>query len=104
MSVNNPKISIFVPIYNGEQFLQRTLDSIIAQSFTDFEVVCVDDSSTDDSFELVTQYAKTDARIKLHRKPNGGNVPRSWIYALPYLQGDYTLYCSQDDFFSPDLL
>ena len=105
MSENhNPKISIFIPIYNGEQFLKRTLNSILAQTLEDFEVVCVDDSSTDGSFDLVWQYAQADARIKPHRKPNGGNVPRSWMYALPYLNGHYTLYCSQDDFFSSDLL
>lgn len=100
----SPLISIFIPVYNGEKFLRRTLDSLLAQSFKDFEAVCVDDSSTDQSFALLKEYEARDERIRIYQKPNGGNVPKSWIFVLPYLKGEYILYSSQDDFISADLL
>ena len=93
-----------MPVYNGEKYLKRTFDSILSQTFTDFEVICVDDSSTDSSFEVLKEYANQDNRIKAFRKPNGGMVPKSWNYALPKISGEYILYMSQDDFISPDLL
>lgn len=97
-------ISIFMPVYNGSKYLARTLTSILAQTFTDFEVVCVDDSSTDDSLQILQSYAERDARIKVFTKPNGGNVPKSWIFALPHFTGEYIFYTSQDDLMSADLL
>lgn len=100
----SPAISIFMPVYNGEKYLKRTLDSITNQTFRDFEVICVDDSSTDSSLQILQAYAKQDNRIKVFTKPNGGNVPKSWIFALPHITGGYIFYISQDDMMSPDLL
>lgn len=97
-------ISIFMPVYNGERYLARTLDTITNQTFQDFEVICVDDSSTDGSLHLLQAYAVRDNRIKIFIKPNGGNVPKSWLFALPHLKGQYIYYTSQDDMMSPDLL
>lgn len=97
-------ISVFMPVYNGSGYLQRSLDSLLSQTFGDFEVICVDDSSTDNSYEILAEYASKDERIKIFIKPNGGNVPESWIFALPHMSGKYILYTSQDDFISADLL
>ena len=100
----SPAISIFMPVYNGENYLKRTLDSILNQTFGDFELICVDDSSTDNSLRILQVYAEQDNRIKVFTKPNGGNVPKSWLFALPHITGVYIFYTSQDDMMSPDLL
>ncbi|MDR3118531.1 MAG: glycosyltransferase [Mediterranea sp.] len=102
--MTNPAISIFMPVYNGGKYLARTFDSIAGQTFGDFEVICVDDSSTDDSLQILQDRAAGDHRIKVFVKPNGGNVPKSWLFALPHLTGRYIFYLSQDDMLAADLL
>jgi glycosyltransferase involved in cell wall biosynthesis len=97
-------ISIFMPVYNGSQYLKESIKSILNQTFKDFELVCVDDSSTDDSYDILTHFASLDSRIKVLRKPNGGNVPKSWNFVMPYLHGDSIAYMSQDDLMSEDNL
>lgn len=99
-----PIISVFMPVYNGAQFLNRSIESILSQTFIDFELVCVDDSSTDDSYSIVEKYSKIDKRVIALRKPNGGNVPKSWNYVLPFLRGKFVSYMSQDDWMSADNL
>ena len=98
------EISIFMPVYNGSKYLDRTINSILSQTFKDFELVCLDDSSTDDSYEILRHYQNSDDRIKLFRKPNGGSVPKSWNYILPFLKGNSITYISQDDLLSIDYL
>lgn len=97
-------ISIFIPIYNGEKYLSRTLDSILGQNYRDIEVLCVDDSSTDNSYSILQEYASHDPRIRLFQKPNGGCVPPSWRYIIPHIKGAFVLYMSQDDLLKPDTL
>ena len=97
-------VSIFIPVYNGETYIARTLDCLLAQVHRDFEVLCVDDSSTDSSFSILQQYASYDSRIKIFQKPNGGDVPHSWQFITPHISGDFTLYMSQDDLLEPDTL
>lgn len=67
-----PKISIIVPIYNVEKYLPRCIDSILAQTFTDFELILVDDGSPDNCPQICDEYAKKDNRIKVIHKENGG--------------------------------
>ena len=97
-------VSIFIPVYNGEKYLDRTFKSILSQTYTNFEIICVDDSSSDNSFEILNGYSALDRRIKVFRKPNGGMVPKSWNYALPHMNGSHFVYMSQDDFISSDFL
>lgn len=93
-----------MPVYNGEKYLERSINSVISQSFKDFELVCVDDSSTDNSFAVLCEYAKTDNRIIPLKKAHGGCVPKSWNYVFPKLKGKFIVYMSQDDFISDDYL
>lgn len=97
-------ISIFIPVYNGAEYISDTLDSILAQWYRDFEVLCVDDNSTDNSYTILQQYARKDSRIKIYRKQNGGDVPHSWDYIIPKIVSDFTLYMSQDDLLEPNTL
>ncbi|MDP3312591.1 glycosyltransferase family 2 protein [Lutibacter sp.] len=97
-------ISIFMPVFNGRRYLEESIKSVLNQTFKNFELVCVDDSSTDDSFKIIKEIADKDARIRLYQKPNGGTVPKSWNFVLPKLNGRNITYMSQDDLMSEDNL
>lgn len=98
------KVSIFIPVYNGGNFLKYSVESVMRQTYTDWELLCVDDSSTDDSYAQLLQYQQADERIRVFQKTNGGNVPKSWNFIFPYISGDYVMYMSQDDMIDPDAL
>lgn len=72
---NQPKISVIVPVFNVEKYLRRCIDSILAQTFTDFEVLLIDDGSTDTSGKICNEYAEKDNRVKVFHKKW-----RSYIY------------------------
>lgn len=91
------KVSIFIPTYNSSFLIAETLDSLLQQSYSDIEVLCVDDGSSDNTFDILSIYAQKDCRIKVFQKKNDGSVPFSWNYVFPYLQGDFTIYMSHDD-------
>jgi glycosyltransferase involved in cell wall biosynthesis len=97
-------ISIFIPVYNGEQYLHKTIQSIIDQTYNNYVVYFVDDNSTDSSLYILREYQSKDSRIKVFTKPNQGSVPYSWHFILPYITSAYTCYLSQDDLLSSDYL
>ena len=72
MNSTNPTISIIIPIYNTEKYLRRCLDSIVAQTYKDFECIIVDDGSTDGSGKICDEYVAKDNRFKVFHKKNGG--------------------------------
>lgn len=77
----NPKISVIVPVYNVEKYLRRCIDSILSQTFSDFELLLIDDGSKDRSGDICDEYAVKDKRIKVFHKENGGGelCKKSWI-------------------------
>lgn len=88
--------SIILPVYNAQQTIRRAVDSILNQRFRDFELLLVDDGSTDGSGQILAQYASKDNRIKVLQKENGGaNSARN--VALQYVQGEYITFCDSDD-------
>ena len=91
-----PLFSIIVPVYNTSAYLVECLDSILGQSFHDFEVICIDDGSTDGSLQILKQYAGTDNRIKLVSVPNGG-VSAARNLGMSLAQGDYLMFVDSDD-------
>ena len=97
-------ISVFIPVYNGARYLVKTLESVLGQTYSDLEVLCVDDSSTDESLALLKTIAEKDPRVRVFSKPNQGSVPPSWNYVIPLLRGEFTLYMSQDDLLEPDCI
>lgn len=97
-------INIFIPVYNGERFLSQTLDSILGQSYTYWQLYCVDDSSADNSYNILQEYASKDTRINIYHKKNEGDAPHSWHFIIPHLAGEFTLYMSQDDLLKHDTL
>lgn len=97
-------VTVFVPIYNGEKYLYQTLLSIKNQTYTNIEVLLVDDSSTDKSKTILDKFADEDDRFKVFTKINGGMVSVSWNFIIPEIKGSYVFYSSQDDIFSIDLI
>lgn len=96
-------ISIIIPAYNASATLSRCLDSILNQSYTDFEAIVVDDGSVDDTFSIIESYAKVDSRIVPIHKSNGG-VSSARNIALNKAKGDYIAFCDSDDEVLPDWL
>lgn len=97
------KFSIVVPVYNAEKTLERCVDSIIAQSFTDWELLLVDDGSTDTSGSLCDDFSNKDGRIRSFHKQNGGPSSARNL-ALDFAVGDYICFCDSDDWVGKDWL
>lgn len=97
-----PKISIIVPIYNMESYLERCLNSLLAQTFTDFEVIAVDDGSTDRSLEVLNNFAKKDNRICVVSKQNGG-VSSARNKGVSVANGKYIGFVDPDDWIDRDM-
>lgn len=101
--MNSPIISIIMPVYNTEEFLPETIRNLQAQTFADFEVVCVDDGSTDRSVEILTETAESDPRFRILQQTNAGaGAARNYGFAAS--KGDYAIFLDSDDMFSPQLL
>jgi glycosyltransferase involved in cell wall biosynthesis len=98
-----PRVSVIIPVYNVEAFLPRCLDSLLAQTFSDWEAICVDDGSTDGSPAILDAYAAQDPRFRVVHKANAG-VSAARNDALPLLRGEYTLIMDSDDFLHPQLM
>lgn len=99
----NTRISIIVPVYNTGEILRNTLDSILSQTFVDFEVILVDDGSKDESGRVCDEYASKDERFIVFHKENGG-ICDARNYGLSKCNGKYVAFCDHDDLFEPDLL
>lgn len=96
------KISVIVPVYNTEKYLNKCIDSILAQTFTDFELLLVDDGSTDNSGFICDEYAKKDKRVKVFHKENGG-VSRARNLGIDNAQGEYLSFIDSDDYIRPEM-
>ena len=94
-----PKVSIIVPVYNTEKYLARCINSIIAQSFTDFELILVNDGSTDNSLKICEEYATKDSRIVVIHKENGG-VSSARNKGLDIANGEWISFVDADDWIS----
>ncbi len=97
------KISIIIPVYNVGDYIARCLESVLAQSFSDFEVICVDDGSTDSSGDICDEYAGRDSRIRVFHISNQG-VGNARNYALDRMRGDWFAFVDSDDWIEPDFL
>ena len=95
-------LSVVVPVYNVEKYLSRALDSILQQTYPVYEVICVDDGSTDSSRNILNEYAKRDSRIRIIHKENGGLVSARKAGILE-VSGEYTAYVDSDDFIEPNM-
>ena len=90
------KFSVIIPIYKVEQYLRPCIDSVLAQTYTDLEIILVDDGSPDRSGEICDEYAEKDKRIKVIHKPNGG-LSDARNAGLDVAQGEYVMFLDSDD-------
>ena len=94
------KISIIVPIYKIERYLRQCIDSILTQTFTDFELLLIDDGSPDECPAICDEYAKKDARIRVFHKPNGG-LTSARNCGLDNAKGEWIMHIDGDDWVAP---
>lgn len=99
----SPLISIIIPIYNGEKYLKVCLDSILAQTYTRFELILVDDGSTDTSSQICDAYAESDSRVITYHISNGG-VSHARNYGINVAKGGWITFIDCDDWITPDYL
>lgn len=98
-----PKISVIMPVYNTEEYIRSSVGGILSQTLTDFELICVDDGSTDRSLDILRAYERSDPRVKVLTQPNqyAGAARNAGMSAA---SGKYYLFLDSDDVFSPMLL
>ena len=97
------KVSVILPVYNVSEYLRQCMDSIIAQTLKDIEIICVDDGSTDDSLSILKEYADRDERVKVIQQANAG-AGAARNKGLEVATGEYLSFLDSDDFFEPDML
>lgn len=100
----NPTVSICIPTFNGEQYLDDCLQSILAQEFENFEVLIVDDHSTDETIPIIQSYIAQDKRIRLEKNPFNLGLVGNWNRCLELAQGEWIKFVFQDDLIEPDCL
>lgn len=97
------KVSIIMPAYNSEKYISTAIESIQAQTYTDFELIIVDDGSNDETLNICKAYQCNDGRIKIFKKKNGGCCTAR-NYGINKASGDYITFCDNDDTFDNALL
>ena len=97
------KVSVIITIYNGEVYLRQCLDSVCSQTLKDIEIICVDDGSTDSSWDILESYRAKDNRFKLYRQQNlyAGTARNN---GKAHAEGKYLVFWDCDDFFDPEAL
>ncbi|ALT69747.1 glycosyltransferase [Methanobrevibacter millerae] len=99
--MNNPKVSIIIPVYNSESLLTDCLMSVKNQTLSDIEIICIDDGSTDNSFKILKDFSNGDKRFKIfHQENSGAGFSRN--VALEKVTGDFVLFLDSDDWIEKD--
>ena len=98
----NPQISVIVPVYNVEQYLPRCIDSILAQTFTDFELLLIEDGTPDNSGSICDEYAAKDERIRVFHNPNQG-ISATREFGVQHAQGVYIQFVDSDDWIESNM-
>ncbi len=100
--MNNPLVSIIVPVYNAHDYLARCVESLLKQTYTNLEVILVDDGSMDDSGAICDGFT-SDSRVQVVHKPNGG-ISSARNAGLDMAKGDYITFCDNDDYVHPQMI
>lgn len=97
------RLSLIIPVYNVEAYLRQCLDSVLNQTFPDWEAVCINDGSTDNSAAILEEYASKDSRFQVVTQPNGG-LSAARNTGLDAAKGEYLLFLDSDDWLEPEAL
>lgn len=103
INVSNPFFSVIIPVYNVEKFLDECLDSVLRQTYCNYEVIMVDDGSSDSSRTICDKYAASNAHFFAYHKPNGGQLSAR-IYGMEKASGNYIVSLDSDDMLREDTL
>lgn len=98
----NPSISVIVAVYQAEAYLHRCVDSILSQTFSDFELLLIDDGSVDRSGEICDEYGEKDSRVRVFHKKNEG-LAATRHFGINHCRGKYTIHCDPDDWIEPGM-
>ena len=93
-----PNVSVIVPVYNVEKYIDRCLDSLINQTLEDIEIIIVNDGSTDDSEKIIKEYIKKYPQKFIYLKKDNGGLSDARNYAIPYVNGEYLAFLDSDDY------
>ena len=105
MNENQPLVSVIMPVYNCEKYLSESIESVISQSYQNWELLIVDDGSTDKSVLIIESYVEKDSRIRLYRNESGEHGPGiARNYGMEHVSGKYTYFIDADDWIEKDLL
>lgn len=104
MTASSPLVSVGLPVYNGEGLLPRALDSLLAQDFTDFEIVICDNASHDKTEAIGREYAEHDSRVRYHRNPANIGLAGNFNRAFEMSRGTYFKWAAHDDWHAPESL
>jgi glycosyltransferase involved in cell wall biosynthesis len=99
-----PRVSIGLPVYNGERFLAGAIASILAQTYTDFELIICDNASTDGTGEICRGFASRDPRVRYHRQPRNLGATRNFNHCFELASGEYFKWAADDDALEPRFL
>ncbi len=102
--MNVALVSVCIPTYNGEKYLKECLDSVLSQSYSNIEIIIVDDCSTDTTCQIIEQYTRKDNRIKLYRNELNLGLVGNWNKCLELAQGEWIKFVFQDDLISVDCI
>lgn len=97
------KVSVIIPIYNSQKFISKCVSSVLNQTYSNLEIILVDDGSTDNSPLLCDEYAKKDKRVLTFHKTNGG-PSSARNFALDHMTGDYVCFIDSDDYIESDMI
>jgi glycosyltransferase involved in cell wall biosynthesis len=97
-----PQISIIMPVFNTDKYLRRTLDALVNQTFGDIEIIAIDDGSTDDSLNILNEYAERDSRVVVITQKNSGPATAR-NKGLDAATGKYLMFCDSDDWYEPNM-
>lgn len=102
--MTTPRVSIGMPVYNGEKYLSETLDALLAQTYSDFELIISDNGSTDRTEEICRSYAKRDARISYHRQEQNQGAAWNYNRVFELARGEYFKWAAHDDICAPEFV
>ena len=104
LSSGKPRISIGMPVFNGEKYIEEALDSILTQTYRDFELIISDNASTDRTQQICLEYKNKDDRIRYYRNKRNLGAPRNYNRVFELSSGDYFKWAAYDDVIAPDFL
>jgi glycosyltransferase involved in cell wall biosynthesis len=102
--INNPKVSVCVPTYNGAKYIKICIESVLAQTYSNFEILIVDDNSKDETMEILCDFAKREKRIRIVRNQINLGLVQNWNRCVELAEGEWIKFVFQDDFIAPNCI